>query len=193
MAALAATPSPSVALVVARSATSGFANGAAVASGIVLGDLLFATLALLGMSALAETVGSVFIVFRFLGGGYLVWLGVDLLRSSRESSAAFDDSRPSRMAASFAGGLLITLGDVKAVLFYASIFPAFADMAALQASDILAIICITAITVGGVKLIYALLAKRLTNRFRNLASRRRSKLAAGSVLMGAGAYVITKA
>jgi threonine/homoserine/homoserine lactone efflux protein len=54
---LAAIPSASVALVVTRSATLGIKNGISVACGIVLGDLIFVALAILGMSVLAETMG----------------------------------------------------------------------------------------------------------------------------------------
>ena len=57
MAALAAIPSTSVALVLTRSATLGLANGIAVATGIVIGDLIFVLLALLGLYFVAGTMG----------------------------------------------------------------------------------------------------------------------------------------
>src|SRR5690606_2048454 len=81
MALLALLPSTSVALVVARSSTAGFLNGAAVAAGILLGDLVFAGLAVLGMAALAEVMGSFFLVLRYLAGLYLIWFGISLLRA----------------------------------------------------------------------------------------------------------------
>lgn len=56
MVALAAMPSASVALVVTRSATLGVANGLAVSAGIVLGDLVFITFAIFGLSVVAETL-----------------------------------------------------------------------------------------------------------------------------------------
>ena len=72
---LAAIPSASVALVVTRSATFGVANGIAVAAGIVLADLLFIALVLLGLTVLAETMGGFFMLVRYAGALYLVWLG----------------------------------------------------------------------------------------------------------------------
>jgi len=68
MLALAAMPSASVALVVARSSSFGFRNGIATAIGIVAGDLIFVAIAILGMSALAVVMGSVFSVFKYIGG-----------------------------------------------------------------------------------------------------------------------------
>ena len=54
MVSLAAIPSTSVALVVTRSVTLGVANGVATSLGIVLGDLVFILLAVLGLSAVAK-------------------------------------------------------------------------------------------------------------------------------------------
>ena len=70
-----------MALVVARSSTAGFANGSAVAAGIVVGDLVFVCLAVSGMTALAEVMGSSFLVLRYLAGAYLIWFGIGLMRS----------------------------------------------------------------------------------------------------------------
>ncbi|KAF3981550.1 MAG: LysE family transporter [Methylococcales symbiont of Hymedesmia sp. n. MRB-2018] len=78
--ALALVPSAGVALVVTRTATLGTANGIAVSLGIVLGDLVFILLAILGLSVVAETMGSLFMVVKYFGGAYLVWLGISLLR-----------------------------------------------------------------------------------------------------------------
>lgn len=69
---LALVPSTSVALVVTRSSTAGFLNGVAVAAGIVVGDLVFVVLAVTGMSALAEVMGSFFLILKYLAGVYLM-------------------------------------------------------------------------------------------------------------------------
>ncbi len=70
MAALAIIPSTSVALVVTRSATAGFANGVAVVTGIVLGDLVFVMLAIFGLSVIAENMADVFIIIKYIGGAH---------------------------------------------------------------------------------------------------------------------------
>lgn len=75
MVALAALPSASVALVVTRSATAGADHGIAVAVGILLGDLLFVAVALLGLAAL----GVLFLLVKALGGLHRLWLGGSLL------------------------------------------------------------------------------------------------------------------
>lgn len=193
MLALAALPSTSVALVVTRSATAGLANGVAVAAGIVLGDLVFVLLAILGMAAVAEYLGGLFLVLRYLGGAYLIWLGLSLWRA--QPPAAFGLSRhpASGLSTSFLAGFILTLGDVKAIFFYASLLPAFVDLAAVSATDIALIVAITMLTVGGVKVAYAYGARQLVGLAGGL---RRgpgwARRTVGGFMVGAGAYLIAK-
>ncbi len=193
--ALAAIPSASVALVVTRSATRGVGNGAAVAGGIVLGDMIFAALALLGMSALAETMGTFFAIAKMAGGAYLIWLGIGLIRgkpAAAQEANATVEGRPGSLLASFAAGLVLTLGDVKAIVFYASLFPSFAPMERLTAADAAAIAAITVGAVGGVKLAYAFGARAIAARLSGSSASRRLKTASGCALTGAGVYLIAK-
>ena len=189
---LAAVPSCSVALVVTRAATLGIRDGAAVAAGIVVGDLTFAALAIFGMSALAETMGTFFAIVRYIGAAYLIWLGFSLIGSRKSTAVPTTNSGGSTMIASFASGLLLTLGDVKAILFYASLFPTFVDMAHLTVLDIVVIFVVTALTVGGVKLIYAFAAQSIISKFHTQRSHRHARTLAGSLMIGTGTYIIVK-
>lgn len=196
MVVLAAVPSASVVLVVTRSVTGGVGSGAAVAAGIVLGDLVFVTLALLGMSVLAEWLGGFFGVLKIAGGAYLIWMGWRMARSAWQPLPAREVTPPGRRAsdcwASLLAGWLLTLGDVKAIFFYASLFPLFVEVGALQWHDIVAIVAITVVAVGGVKIAYAFAARSLAGRFEPWQARRGLRLTAGSILAGTGAYVLAK-
>jgi len=193
MAALALVPSTSVALVVARTSSAGFSHGSAVAAGIVAGDLVFVFLAVLGMAALAEVVGSFFLILRYLAGAYLIWFGISLMRSEVSLSVGDSGRSASKLSASFLSGLLLTLGDVKAIFFYASLFPAFVDLATITALDIAIIAVITVVAVGGVKLGYAYFAGFVVSFAINHRAERAVKVTAGSFMVGAGSYLIARA
>lgn len=193
MVVLAAIPSASVALVVTRSVTLGIRNGISVACGIVLGDLIFVALAILGMSFLAETMGSFFVILRYIGGAYLVWIGINLVRSNGKVNLVRSEASKLSLLASFVSGLLLTLGDIKAILFYASLFPAFVDMSSLRVSDIVGIVAVTIIAVGGIKVFYAYSAQGIAKRFQNKKAQKLTQTTAGYCMVGAGAYTITKA
>jgi len=186
-------PSASVALVVARSSTNGFLNGAAVSAGIVAGDLVFVTIAVLGMTALADIMGSWFLALRYLASAYLIWFGISLFKSANSSSDAPKAKSASSFAASFLSGLFLTLGDVKAIVFYASFFPAFVDLAAAGPIDIATIILVTLFAVGGVKLGYAYFATKVMSYAVGFRGRRFVTRTTGGVMVGAGAYLIAKA
>lgn len=190
---LALVPSTSVALVVARSSTAGFLNGSAVAAGIVVGDLVFVFLAVLGMTALAEVMGSLFLIMKYLAGAYLIWFGIGLLKSKQSPPVEASGRSASTLSASFLSGLFLTLGDVKAIFFYASLFPAFVDLATIKTSDITIIVVLTMVAVGGVKLGYAYSATRIASFARGFKAERSVKVTAGGFMVAAGAYLMAKA
>ncbi len=162
LALLAALPSVSVLAVTAKSASSGFIYGAFTALGIVVGDLIFILLAVFGLALLVETLGSLFFLINYAGGAYLIWLGLSLWRSNARSSTTFNatstepaaNPEASRLT-SLITGLLITLGDQKAIFFYLGFLPAFLDLATLTSIDIGIVVLVTFFAVGGVKLGYA--------------------------------------
>lgn len=201
MCALAALPSSSVALVVARSAIHDVKNGLAAAAGIVAGDLIFMTMAILSMTALASQMGTFFVVIKYLAAAYLVWFGFGLIRSQigkqpadkpETTTSAKPASGRGTLAASFGAGLLLTLGDVKAIFFYASLLPTFLDLASLTATDIAIVSAITIVSVGMVKAAYAIAANRVAAASKGFAYEREAKLATGGVLVSIGGFLALK-
>jgi len=174
---LALTPSMSVFAVTANAARGGFVPGAFTALGIVLGDLVFIFFAIFGLALLAENFGNLFFLLKYAGGLYLIWLGVSLWRSRRKEMKEVVTTASSLMN-SFMTGLLITISDQKALLFYLGFFPAFLDLAALTALDIGLVALLSAVAVGGVKLGYAYTAARTRLKLGSRTSERSSVLAA---------------
>ncbi|MCG7868291.1 MAG: LysE family translocator [Candidatus Thiodiazotropha taylori] len=194
MVALAAIPSTSVALVVTRSATLGVGNGLSVSVGIVLGDLVFIALAIFGLSVVAETLGSFFMVIKVLGGFYLLWLGFSLLTAKRsESISVNENNSKGNLIASFLAGFLLTLGDIKAIIFYASLLPIFIDLSVIEAPEILTIVLITILSVGGVKVLYAIFANKVATNTKSTKMENVARKTAGGFMIGAGGYLIVKA
>lgn len=197
MAVLAALPSSSVALVVARSALFDVRNGLATSAGIVAGDLVFVALAALGMTTLASQLGGFFVIVKYAAAAYLIWFGFSLARSqisgSRENLPVFETQRTTgSLSGSFAAGLLLTMGDIKAIFFYASLLPAFLDLASLSATDFAIISIITIVAVGSVKAAYALAANRIAAHSGDLAYAKPAKIALGGLFMTAGCLLALK-
>lgn len=194
MLALAAVPSTNVAVVVTRSVSYGTSNGIFVALGIVMADLVFVILAILGLSAFSEAMGSLFMVFKYLGAAYLIWLGCLMLNSKNtffESTTS--PSKKNNLFMSFFVGFTLTLGDIKAIFFYASLFPMFIDINSIQIFDVFIIAVITIISVGSVKVTYAVLAKKISLSVTDYKYRKAANKIAGGFILGVGSYIIAKA
>ena len=187
---LAAIPSISVLAVTARAASSGFIHGVFTTIGIVFGDIIFILIAIFGLSFLAEAMGNFFVLIKYLGGAYLIWLGISLWRS-KPKKLATESVTENSLLASFLTGLFITLGDQKAILFYLGFFPAFVDLSTLTIADTGIIIIIAVVTVGGVKLCYAFMASRM-KLFINSTAKKRIETLAGSVMIVVGLFLIVK-
>ncbi|MEM8586805.1 MAG: LysE family translocator [Pseudomonadota bacterium] len=193
---LAAIPSSSVLLVVTQSTAFGLRNGVASAAGVVAGDLLLMAIAILGMTTLAQQMGAFFVIVKYLAAGYLIWFGIGLIRSYRRGAntgrPAVSFQRLKGLPVSFASGLLLTLGDIKAIFFYASLLPAFVNLAELSTWDVLIVSGITIATVGGVKVAYAYGAGRAMRLARGFTYERELKAVSGGVLFGAGVYILLR-
>ena len=189
MVVLAAAPSLSVMLVTAKSAASGFAHGAAAAMGVVAGDVLLILVAVFGLALLAEATGSAWLVLKYAAAAYLVWLAVRLWRS-RTGPDASSPSRHTSLPGSFLAGLLLTLADQKAVLFYLAFLPAFVDLSAVTWVDVSALVAVTTVAVGGVKVAYAYAGERARALVTPAMAARLNALAAAALLLAAGALIL---
>ena len=187
----ASVPGVSVLTVSARSAAFGFGHGIFVTLGIVTGDILFILVAIYGLSLLVGFMGAHFDLVKYFGGAWLIWLGIALWRSKSETTGPKSDNKSSLLS-SYLAGLLITLGDQKAILFYLGLFPALFDLPAFTLIDTGIIITIAATALLFSKLVYAWLAARTNAVFKGDGPGKALNIAAGSVMLGVGIFLIMK-
>ena len=156
---LSLTPGPGCFAVIARALSGGFRSGMAAVVGLVLGDILYLVLAVVGLSALARVMGEFFLIVKVLGAAYLIWLGVRCWRAPLRPGEVAPSSDRRGLWRSFALGFFVTLGNAKVILFYVAFVPSFVELARLSAWDVvlLAAVVATALVVvlGG----YALLGR----------------------------------
>jgi threonine/homoserine/homoserine lactone efflux protein len=189
LAILASLPSTSVIAVVSRSIGGGFRHGIATSIGIVIGDICFIIIAILGLSVVAEAMGDLFIWVKLCAGAYLIWFGIDLWRS-KPAATKVDNIQQNSLISSFLCGLFITLGDQKAIFFYLGFFPAFIALDNISQTDIGIIIAITIIAVGGVKVAYAFASSQANALLKNTTAKVMLNRFAGSAMLVAGIYLI---
>ena len=89
MVVLALLPGPGILVVMARSVSAGLRHGVSATVGIVAGDFVFITLALLGLATLSSVLGELFIFIKYIGAAYLIWLGVSMFMRSKTEHHGF--------------------------------------------------------------------------------------------------------
>ena len=129
---------------------------------------------------------------RYAAAAYLVWFGISLIRSELAAmNGSGADGRQGGLWISFAAGVGLTFGDVKAILFYAALFPVFVDLTAVTMTDITVIAAITVIAVAGVKIAYALTATTIARAPQGWPYRRAAqRVAGGAMIAAAGALTL---
>ncbi len=189
---LAITPGPGVFATVSKALTSGFAHAVPVVIGIVVGDLIFLLFAVFGLSMIADAFSGLFTLIKYLGGGYLIWLGIKLWRAN-PTRTDITESQSQSKKYSFLGGLSITLGNPKVILFYLGFIPTFVDLKGFSGLDIAIVAFVVSIVLGVVLTSYAFTASRARRLFESATARIKMNKIAGSVMVGTGAVLLSKA
>lgn len=140
------SPGPDFVAVTYAAVTGSRRSAAAVASGVVLGNGLWAGAALLGVGTLFALFPSLFIVIKTFGALYLLWLGIKLLRGARKPlpTGALGVAVGSHWA-QFSKGLSTTMANPKAAIYYASALSTAAPASAswwLLAAMLLAVVAV---------------------------------------------------
>jgi threonine efflux protein len=113
-------PGPDFVAVVRASMTQGATAGLLTAVGVSIGLGIYATLGLIGLSAIMIEFQWLAWAIRVAGGAYLVYLGIGLLMTKPELLDVVDHDARGRNALFF--GLGVTLTNPKAIVLFASVF-----------------------------------------------------------------------
>jgi threonine/homoserine/homoserine lactone efflux protein len=127
---LLAIPGPAVLYIVGRSIGQGRNAGLVSALGIGVGTLIHTAAAAVGLSALLVSSATAFSVVKYLGAAYLVYLGIQRLRSKESLAAASDTSaQQATLARVFTQGIVVNVLNPKTALFFFAFLPQFIDPA----------------------------------------------------------------
>ena len=90
VAAIVVSPGPDSIYTLTQSLSGGRATGLAASLGTATGVLVHTAAAVLGLSAILRTTASAYLLVKYVGAAYLVYLGVQLLRSDEQFDLGTD-------------------------------------------------------------------------------------------------------
>jgi threonine/homoserine/homoserine lactone efflux protein len=185
------TPGPGVFAILARALTRGTGSCFLLALGMTLSDILYLVAACFGLAAIAQHWGEAFTLIRVLGAVYLSYLGWKMWTAPLTLGTDTNSSQTDKTL-SFAQGFLISASNPKVILFYIAFLPTFMNLDSLSHSDIA---IASALTLAALMLGLMLIAHFATKARRWLRSEvavRRLNRSAGSLMLAAAAYLVTR-
>ncbi|MBB4264536.1 LysE family translocator [Roseospira visakhapatnamensis] len=185
-------PGPTTVLALATGARHGVARALPAAAGNVAASVLQALASFALVGVVMDTYDTLFRVMLVLGGGYLVWLGVDLARHNpfRALESSLGQAATLR-ARGFVDVFVVTLMNPKAIVFFVALFPQIIPREGSSMALGLALTVALAAVAAGVFLIYASLGRaiRVLVRIPSVSTGIGLTVAAVLGLMGLGSIV----
>lgn len=126
---LSLTPGPNSLLALTNGALHGHRRTLWTVAGGALGFVAVIALSMLGIGALLQASASALLVLKWVGGAYLVWLGIQLWRAPPLQLQPSADTPFARRSQLFRQGLFAAVSNPKALLFYGAFLPQFLDPA----------------------------------------------------------------
>ena len=188
----AAAPGPGVFACISKALASGYRASILLICGIVAGNIVFFILAMLGLSAIVRLCGDLFIVIKWAGGAYLVWLGWKMYRAAPTPPDLASRMSGETRVSDFFAGLFVPFSNPKVILFYVSLLPSFIDLGALSYFDGLTAVCLITFALFSVLSAYAVLASRTRRIFASRRAVRNLNRGAGITMMGTGVIIATR-
>lgn len=193
-------PGPTILTVMGYSLGCGRRAMLPLVAAVALGDSTALVLSLLGLGALLASSAMWFSVVKTLGGLYLLFLGVKLMRSglSADSVNGFQQSSPSAKVAAnltsrwrlFANTYLVTAFNPKGLVFFVAFLPQFVAPDANAARQLWLLAATFVALASANATLYALFAASASRVLSSRPAQRRFNISGGLLLSAAGVWAL---
>jgi leucine efflux protein len=151
-----AIPGPGNLAIITSTSKGRIIGGLAATFGVIAGDQVLMWLAVAGVAALLAANPALFTTVQYAGAAYLAYLGVRMVLA-KPGDAPILKMEARRY---FRQGMLITLLNPKAIVFYMAFFPLFVDPARHQGMTTFGVM---ALTIACLTFIYCLVVTLITH------------------------------
>ena len=128
------SPGPDMAFILGQTAKRGVQSGFSAMLGIWTGAFIHVILAALGLSTILATSAVAFSVVKWVGAAYLVWLGIQALRSKGSNISVSGQVSPKSLMKIFKQGVLVSVLNPKVAIFFLAFLPQFVEAGVGSAS-----------------------------------------------------------
>lgn len=176
------TPGPVWVALIARSLKNGFSGAWPLALGVAIGDVIWPVLALLTLGQLVAAHAVLLTGLKYVGVIVFAVMGVGLIIARVDRLQAPDQLTKAGLLPGFIAGLLVIIGNPKAILFYIGVLPGFFDVTRVTTLDIAIVGLVSAAVPFCGNIILALMLDRASLLIASQSARRRLNIVSGVVL-----------
>ncbi|MFJ6322420.1 MULTISPECIES: LysE family translocator [unclassified Rhizobium] len=119
------SPGPDIAFILGHTIRSGMRSGFAALFGIWSGACLHVLMAAAGLSAILAASALAFSAIKWIGAAYLIWLGIQALRSRGEGGWIKEAGKAQSSGRIYRQGILVSLLNPKVAIFFLAFLPQF--------------------------------------------------------------------
>lgn len=188
------TPGPGIFALLGKALSSGVKDCFPLALGMTLSDIVYLILATFGLAAIAENYSGLFLIIRFAGAAYLIYLGWKMWTA--EVTTDFKKDKDQQKSISWLSGLvqgfLISASNPKVILFYIAFLPTFIDLTVLTSSDIVLVSVLTFIALMIGLMLISFGASSVRQYLKSKKAIQRLNRTAGSIMIGAGLFLVSR-
>ena len=183
-------PGPTILTVISYSLAHGRRANAPLVAAVALGDSTALAVSLLGLGALLATSAFWFTIVKWVGGSYLLFLGIKLLRAGIVPTEAIAQRASGSRSRLFANTYVVTALNPKGIVFFVAFLPQFISPGA-DVSTQLWILAITFVVMATINAtLYAVFAASATRLLSSPVAQRRFNVTGGSLLAAAGVWAL---
>ena len=186
------TPGPGTFALLARALSSGAMSCTPMAFGMAISDIIYLILATFGLAAIAENYSGLFTVIRFVGAGYLLYLGWKMWTAEIDTDFKQSSTKSGTWLGGFLQGFLISASNPKVILFYIAFLPTFIDLSSLNSSDIIVASVLTLFALMAGLMMVAVGAASVRQYLKSKRAIQRLNRTAGSIMIGAGLFLVSR-
>jgi threonine/homoserine/homoserine lactone efflux protein len=187
----AGTPGPSIAALVARVLSSGWKSVLPFLVAMWIGEAIWLGAAVFGLNAIAERFYWGFVVIKYLGCAYLLYLAYRMWTAPAEiKEGELPKGRPG--LAMFMSGMAITLGNPKLMVFYLALLPSLVDLARISLTGWAELTLTMMLVLMTTDLAWVALAARAKRWLRSPRAVRAANRTSATAMGGAAVLIATR-
>jgi threonine/homoserine/homoserine lactone efflux protein len=187
----AGSPGPSIAALVSRVLSKGYRDVLPFVLAMWVGEAVWLSFAVAGLSAIAESFHLVFVAIKWAGVAYLLYLAWKMWFA--QPSGADSDLPQSRSALKmFFAGLTVTLGNPKIMMFYVALLPSIIDLNGVTLTGWLELIAAMLIVLAAVDIVWMTLAAKARQFLKSPRAVRMANRVSAGTMAGAAAAIAAR-